>query len=100
MASELKSIKRVDDAIAFVWSDGICATLAPDALRKACPCAMCINEVTGEAMLDPASVPSDLTLLDMQPVGHYAYRLLFSDQHGSGIYRLEHLHQLCSSCTT
>lgn len=97
MASELRSIKREGEAIAFVWADGVEAALSPDLLRKACPCAKCVNEVTGEAILDPNSVAADIKLVDMQPVGHYAYRLLFSDQHDSGIYRLELLHRLCSS---
>jgi DUF971 family protein len=96
MASELRSIKRVGEAIAFCWADGVEAQLAAHALRKACPCALCINEVTGEPLLDPSTVSSEIQLLDMQPVGHYAYRLLFSDQHDSGIYRLEQLHRLCS----
>ncbi len=97
MASELRSIKRQGDAISFSWADGIEAQLSPDELRKACPCALCVNEVTGEPLLDPSTVSSQIQLLDMQPVGRYAYRLLFSDQHDSGIYRLEQLHRLCSS---
>ncbi len=97
MAAQLRSIKRVGDAIAFAWEDGVQAELPPDRLRKACPCAMCVNEVTGEALLDPNSVAPDIRLLDMQPVGHYAYRLLFSDQHDSGIFRLEQLYHMCAT---
>jgi DUF971 family protein len=53
--------------------------------------------LTGEAILDPTSVADDLAILDMQPVGHYAYRLLFSDQHDSGLFRLEYLRKIGST---
>jgi DUF971 family protein len=92
----LRSLKRQSDAIALQWQDGVSAVLQPRELRLCCPCAHCVSEVTGQRLLDPDSVPTDLTILDMQPVGNYAYRILFSDSHDSGIYRLELLHELSS----
>ena len=68
--------------------------LMPRALRVVCPCAHCVSEVTGRRLLDPATVPDDLGLVDMQPVGNYAYRLLFDDGHDSGIYSWEYLYRL------
>jgi DUF971 family protein len=90
----LRTLKRQSDQIALHWQDGTCGVLGPRQLRLHCPCAHCVSEVTGERLLDPESVPTDLTILDMQPVGNYAYRLLFSDHHDSGIYRLELLKEL------
>lgn len=97
--SQLVGLRREGEGIALRWQDGLEATLAPRALRIVCPCAFCVSEVTGERLLDPASVPEDLGLKDMQPVGNYAYRLLFSDGHDSGIYRLELLHELCAAAS-
>jgi ATP-binding protein involved in chromosome partitioning len=91
---ELQSLSRAGLAIVLKWKDGRSQTLAPADLRRACPCALCVNEVTGLAILDPNSVEDDIQILDMQPVGNYAYRLLFSDTHDSGIYRLELLRKL------
>lgn len=91
----LVGLRRDGEAIALEWQDGTQGSLTPRNLRVVCPCAFCVSEVTGERLLDPATVPADLKLVDMQPVGNYAYRLLFSDGHDSGIYRLELLHELC-----
>ena len=43
----------------------------------------------------PAPKPfTDVTILDAQPVGAYAVRLVFSDGHDSGLYTWETLHRL------
>jgi DUF971 family protein len=35
-----------------------------------------------------------LAITGMQPVGQYAYKIVFSDGHDSGIYTLEYLREL------
>lgn len=95
MDSHLIGLRRVPAGIGFTWSDGQAATLSPRQLRVRCPCAACVSETTGRRLFDPALVPSDLALADMQPVGRYAYRILFGDGHDTGIYTLEHLRELC-----
>jgi DUF971 family protein len=35
-----------------------------------------------------------LSISGMQPVGQYAYKIVFSDGHDSGIYTLEYLREL------
>ncbi|MCH2101756.1 MAG: DUF971 domain-containing protein [Planctomycetes bacterium] len=91
----LIGLRRGGEDIVLKWQDGTEGRLRPRDLRIACPCAFCVSEVTGERLLDPTTVPEDLSVVDMQPVGNYAYRLLFSDGHDSGIYRLELLHAMC-----
>jgi ATP-binding protein involved in chromosome partitioning len=97
--STLVGLKRDGEAITLSWQDGTSAKLMPRVFRLECPCAHCVSEVTGRRLLDPASVADDLGLVDMQPVGNYAYRMLFSDGHDSGIFRLELLHQLSQTET-
>jgi DUF971 family protein len=55
-------------------------------LRALCPCARCVNELTGVRMHDPSSVPADLTQLETRMVGNYALAFRFSDGHDTGIY--------------
>jgi len=93
--TQLTALRREGESIALKWSDGVEHALQPRALRLLCPCAFCVSEVTGERLVDPDSIPQDLRLVDMQPVGNYAYRLLFSDGHDSGLYRVDLLHELC-----
>jgi ATP-binding protein involved in chromosome partitioning len=95
MQSRLVALRRRPDGILFGWEDGAEKVLGDRALRLGCPCAFCVQELTGRVLLDPAGVPQDLRIKDMQPVGHYAYRILFSDGHDSGIYTLERLRELC-----
>jgi DUF971 family protein len=68
------------------WADGAETVYSSAELRRLCPCAHCVNEVTGERMLDPTSIPDFLTHLDVRLVGNYALAIRFSDQHDTGIF--------------
>jgi ATP-binding protein involved in chromosome partitioning len=71
--------------VRFVWDWG-----ARD-LRIRCSCAHCQSEVTGERLLDPATVAADLTVKDMHLVGNYGIGIHFSDDHTTGIFRFREL---------
>lgn len=90
----LTGLRRSDGGIRLSWADGQDSELTVRALRIACPCAFCVDEITGKRRLDPDTIPPAIELADMQPVGRYAYRLLFGDGHDSGIYTLELLRRL------
>lgn len=72
--------------LAVEWSDGHETVYTAAELRSICPCAMCVNELSGERMHDPASVPPDLEQREAKLVGHYAITLTFSDGHHTGIF--------------
>lgn len=63
-------------------------------LRRQCECAHCVNEWTGERILDPASVPETITIEKMDLVGSYAVRVEWSDGHNSGLYTWPRLREL------
>ena len=95
-----EAIRRRDDgAIEIDWSDAAAAAYTPRLLRDACPCATCRErraapvETNPLAVLDAAEC-APLTISGMQPVGQYAYKIVFSDGHDSGIYTLEYLREL------
>ncbi len=66
-------------------------------LRGLCQCAHCVNEWTGERILDPDSVPSDIKIEKMEPVGGYAIRVHWSDGHNSGLYTWDKLRAIGAS---
>ena len=95
-AIEPREIAQESDAeLRITWSDGrVCRYNAP-ALRRVCPCAQCVNEMTGERMLQPDAVSDALTIADVQLVGRYALNFRWSDGHQTGIYSFRLLRELC-----
>jgi ATP-binding protein involved in chromosome partitioning len=77
--------------VRFVWDEGDQDVWAARELRLRCTCAMCQSESTGERLLDPATVPADLSVSDMHLVGNYGVGIHFSDGHTTGIFRFAHL---------
>ena len=82
-----KRIGRSDPALLTIeWQDGVVSTIPASAIRKACPCAHCVDERTGRPILDPSTVADDLEQREVHLVGHYALGITFSDGHRTGIF--------------
>lgn len=79
----------------IAWKDGHVSEYAPRALRLACPCAGCVDEMTGERMLTPEMVAPDVYPKEIQYVGRYALQFYWSDGHQTGIYPFDYLRKLC-----
>ena len=80
-------VRRSDPTrVEIEWADGHTPVYAAAQLRGVCPCAGCVNEVTGKRMHDPHAVPAELTQSDLRFVGNYAIALRFSDGHDTGIF--------------
>ena len=75
-----------DHAIQVTWPGGTVKVIPAKALRDGCPCAGCIEELTGKKLLDPATIPDDIHVTSIQPVGHYAIQIEWSDGHATGLY--------------
>ncbi len=79
------------------WSDGQKTVLAARDLRLACPCAACVDEVSGQRTLKPENVAKDVMALSVHPVGRYALQIMWSDSHNTGLYGFEYLRTLARS---
>jgi DUF971 family protein len=77
------------------WKDGHVSELTPWELRVACPCAGCVDEMTGRRTLEPESVDSGVHPMEIVYVGRYALGFRWSDGHETGIYPFEYLRRLC-----
>jgi ATP-binding protein involved in chromosome partitioning len=77
--------------VGFVWEDDSEDVWTARELRQRCTCAYCQSELTGERLLDPASVAPDITVANMHLVGNYGVGIAFSDGHSTGIYRFREL---------
>lgn len=85
-----------DQAIVVVWNDGHRSPYPHRYLRLRCPCASCVDEMSGRPRLDPDSVPRDVKAIDQMQVGNYALQFLWSDTHHTGIYTYRWLRSLCT----
>ena len=81
-------------ALRILWGDGAESMLFPRALRLACPCAACVDELTGRRILRADRVPDDVHPLAIHYVGRYALSFEWSDGHRTGIYPFEYLRGL------
>jgi DUF971 family protein len=86
------AINRRDDGILIEWDttghEGWYPALP---LRLGCPCAACVDEMSGRAVLDPAQVPPDVRPVSLALVGAYGLKVTWSDGHDTGIYTFERL---------
>ena len=85
----------------ITWSDGKCRRYRVRQLRDHCPCATCREKRSAEDAPASGRLPvltlaetQPLKITSMKPVGSYAYGIVFSDGHDSGIFTLELLHEL------
>jgi DUF971 family protein len=94
-------IKPIDVAtfpngeIAIAWEDGHESIFGGHELRCACPCASCVDEMSGVKTLRDETVPQDVRATKIDPVGHYAISVKWSDGHNTGIYSFETLRRIC-----
>jgi ATP-binding protein involved in chromosome partitioning len=82
--------------LAIYWSDGQKYTYEAKQLRFMCPCAVCVDEFSGERKITIDSVASDVALEKALPVGRYGVNLVWSDKHSTGIYTYRYLRELDS----
>jgi DUF971 family protein len=94
MLEPVQIIEEGDSEILITWSDDIETRYVATDLRRSCPCAGCINEWTGEKMLDDSKIPDDISIKHTTIVGRYALNFHFSDGHDTGIFSFGFLRKL------
>jgi DUF971 family protein len=94
-AIEPREIKQEGDSgLRITWADDCVCIYTAAELRRHCPCAQCVNEWTGQRVLQPESVSDELTIADLSIVGRYALNFRWSDGHETGIYSFRYLREL------
>ena len=81
--------------VRILWRDGHESVYPARYLRLACRCAVCVEEMTGRALLEPRLVPESVHPVSLELVGNYAIQPRFSDGHETGIYTFDHLRASC-----
>ena len=87
-------LKKADGILEVTWSDEEPRRFRIRQLRCACACAGCVDEMSGVRTLDVNTVREDIAITDMQLVGNYAVKFVFSDGHNTGIYSWDRLYEM------
>lgn len=91
-----KTVSRANlHDVKIVWNDGHESLYIARDLRLRCPCAVCVEEMSGRPLLDPDTVAPDVHPLGISLVGKYAIHIQWSDGHSTGIYTFDSLRRLC-----
>jgi DUF971 family protein len=89
-----------DRGLTLSWDDGTHAFVTTAVLRRESPSADA-RELRAEMQRNPFTVlpasqsEGPLRIDAVEPIGHYALRIRFSDGHDTGIYTWKYLHALC-----
>lgn len=88
-------IRKVDaTTIEFLWRDGVRQALPLREIRLQCRCAHCVEEVSGRKLLDPATIPADITAATLSSVGVYAVSIDWATNNCANIHSFESLRRL------
>ncbi|MFN0120493.1 MAG: DUF971 domain-containing protein [Blastocatellia bacterium] len=96
---ESLSLTDNDTVLEILWEDGHVGRHRLDVLRARCTCAGCQGHHPSQSLNLLPEQFAGIRLTDLAPVGRYAYNLVFSDGHNTGIYTLALLRELENSAT-
>lgn len=94
MIEPTQIIEESDREVSITWSDDSRTVYSATGLRRACPCAGCIDEWTGKKILRDDDVDDALSFSHISIVGRYALNFHFSDGHDTGIFSFAYLRSL------
>ena len=76
------------------WSDQHSHDFQLSELQKNCPCANCVDEITGKRLVNEKKNPSHVESNSIIPIGRYGLRILFNSGCTTGIFNYDYLLQL------
>jgi DUF971 family protein len=91
-----KSIKAFRElrVLEIGWNDGTVQRIPFRTLRSQCPCAGCVDELTGIRTLDVDSIPADIAPARIELSGNYALKIDWNDGHSTGLYTWQRLAEI------
>lgn len=73
------------------WNDESIQDFRLSQLQRQCPCASCVDEITGQSLIDPQRIPEDVRAVVIRSVGRYGIRIQFTSGCSTGIYSYNQL---------
>lgn len=91
-------LQKKSRQIVITFDDGNRFELSFEYLRVHSPSAEVIGHGPGQEILQTGKENVQVTAIE--PVGHYAVRLIFDDGHDTGLYSWQYLYELCTQQDT
>ena len=91
------SLANDGETLVIKWQDNVEHVISAFNVRFMCPCAHCVDEITGEKLVKETDIPPDVKITESVPVGRYGVRFNFTDPSpgaGAGIYTFSFLRKL------
>jgi DUF971 family protein len=66
-------------------------------LRANCPCAGCVDEVTGIRTLNVDAIPATIAPTRLEMSGNYALKIDWNDGHSTGLYTWQRLAEISAA---
>ena len=85
-------LRKADKLLAIDFDDGVSVELPAELLRGESPSA----EVQGHSAAEKKIIAGrrHVGIMEIEPVGNYAIRILFDDLHDTGIFSWQYLYEL------
>ena len=94
-----QSYQVIGDLFVVVWDDGHESYYPLEALRRACPCAVCSGEPDLFGRMYGGGPQrygaTSFVLQSVEPIGNYALQPNWADGHSYGIWTYERLREHC-----
>lgn len=90
-ATEIR-LRKAEQVLEVMFDDGSRFSLPAEYLRVESPSAEVQGHGPGQKQI--VAGRRHVGIMSVEPVGHYAVRLIFDDLHDTGIYSWEYLHEL------
>lgn len=93
----IKKIYQKDNSVFTIeWIDGKISDFRLCEVQKNCNCARCVDEKTGQRLVDVSLIAPDLSAKRIYNVGRYALKIEFTSGCSRGIYPYSWLKGLSS----
>lgn len=89
---------RGEGVFEVAWSPAEAVRLPFHLVRCMCPCAGCIDEISGVRTLVPAEVPLNVAPTVASFIGNYALKIEWTDGHSTGLYTWDLLWEIAQQC--
>ena len=85
-------LRKADKILAIDFDDGVSVELPAELLRVESPSAAVQGHSAAEKKI--IAGPRHVGIMEIEPVGNYAIRILFGDLHDTGIFSWQYLYEL------